>query len=109
MNTDSPSAFLPATVCHEMAHQRGITAEEECNFIGILAAIRSDSAAYRYSGWLTGFGYLSNALYSADRRVADHSGQPAGDGGSRPAGGQRLGHSSGARCPSCRTRYTTAS
>ena len=54
-------------VCHEMAHQRGITAEEECNFIGILAAIRSDCAAYRYSGWLTGFGYLSNALYSADR------------------------------------------
>ena len=67
VNTDSPSAFLPATVCHEMAHQRGITAEEECNFIGILAATRSDSAAYRYSGWLTGFGYLSNALYSADR------------------------------------------
>ena len=67
VNTDSPSAFLPATVCHEMAHQRGITAEEECNFIGILAAIRSDCAAYRYSGWLTGFGYLSNALYSADR------------------------------------------
>ena len=67
MNTDSPSAFLPATMCHEMAHQRGITAEEECNFIGILAAIRSDCAAYRYSGWLTGFGYLSNALYSADR------------------------------------------
>jgi len=67
VNIDSPSAFLPATVCHEMAHQRGITAEEECNFIGILAATRSDSAAYRYSGWLTGFGYLSNALYSADR------------------------------------------
>ena len=39
VNTDSPSAFLPATVCHEMAHQRGITAEEECNFIGILAAV----------------------------------------------------------------------
>ena len=70
VNTDSPSAFLPATVCHEMAHQRGITAEEECNFIGILAAIRSDCAAYRYSGWLTGFGYLSNALYSADPDLA---------------------------------------
>ena len=69
VNTDSPSAFLPATVCHEMAHQRGITAEEECNFIGILAAIRSDCAAYRYSGWLTGFGYLFNALYSADREA----------------------------------------
>ena len=35
VNMDSPAAFLPATVCHELAHQRGITAEEECNFIGI--------------------------------------------------------------------------
>ena len=69
VNTDSPAAFLPATVCHELAHQRGITAEEECNFIGILAAIRSENAGYRYSGWLAGFGYLSNALYSADREA----------------------------------------
>ena len=36
-------------------------------FIGILAAIRSDDPAYRYSGYLTGFTYLSNALYAADR------------------------------------------
>lgn len=67
VNMDSPSAFLPATVCHELAHQRGLTAEEECSFVGILAAIRSEDAAYRYSGWLTGFRYLSNALYTADR------------------------------------------
>lgn len=69
VNMDSPAAFLPATVCHELAHQRGITAEEECNFIGILAAVRSEDTGYRYSGWLTGFGYLSNALYSADREA----------------------------------------
>ena len=66
VNTDSPSAFLPATVCHEMAHQRGITAEEECNFIGILAATRCADPVYRYSGWLEGYVYLSNALYRAD-------------------------------------------
>lgn len=66
---DSPAAFLPATVCHELAHQRGVTAEEECNFIGILAAVRSEDTGYRYSGWLTGFGYLFNALYSADREA----------------------------------------
>ena len=69
VNMDSPAAFLPATVCHELAHQRGVTAEEECNFIGILAATRSEDTGYRYSGWLTGFGYLSNALYSADREA----------------------------------------
>ena len=89
VNMDSPAAFLPATVCHELAHQRGVTAEEACNFIGILAAVRSEDVGYRYSGWLTGFGYLSNALYSADRE-ADHTGCTAGHGGGRPAGGQRL-------------------
>lgn len=69
VNMDSPAAFLPATICHELTHQRGITAEEECNFVGILAATRSEDAGYRYSGWLTGFVYLSNALYGADREA----------------------------------------
>ena len=67
VNVDSPAAYLPATICHEMAHQRGIASEQECNFLGILASVRSDSAAYRYSGWLTGYLYLSNALYRTDR------------------------------------------
>ena len=66
VNMDSPSAYLPATVCHEMAHQRGIISEQECNFVGILAATRSDDPAYRYAGWLEGYVYLSNALYRSD-------------------------------------------
>ena len=66
VNIDSPAAFLPATVCHEMAHQRGIASEQECNFLGILAAIRSENAAYRYSGYLEGYLYLANALYRTD-------------------------------------------
>ena len=66
VNIDSPAAFLPVTVCHEMAHQRGIASEQECNFLGILAALRSGNAAYRYSGWLEGYLYLANALYRTD-------------------------------------------
>lgn len=66
VNMDSPAAYFPATVCHEMAHQRGFTAEEECNFVGILAATRSSDPCYRYSGWLVGYVHLSNALYRAD-------------------------------------------
>jgi len=66
VNMDSPVAWLPSTVCHEMAHQRGIASEQECNFIAIAASTTADSAAYRYSGWLMGFTYLSNALYRAD-------------------------------------------
>ena len=66
VNMDSPVAWLPSTVCHEMAHQRGVISEQECNFIGILAATRCADPVYRYSGWLEGYVYLSNALYRAD-------------------------------------------
>lgn len=66
VNTDFPPALLPATMLHEMTHQRGIASEQQCNFLAILAATRSQSPAYRYSGYLMGYIYLSNALYRAD-------------------------------------------
>lgn len=69
LNTDSPACFLPATIVHEMAHQRLIASEQECNFIAILGAARSDDPAYRYSGWLLGYIHLSNALYRADQEA----------------------------------------
>lgn len=64
LNMDFPAATFPATVAHELAHRRGIASEQQCNFVGILAAIRSDDPACRYSGWLTGYIHLSNALYT---------------------------------------------
>lgn len=67
VNTDSPAAWLPAVACHEMSHQRGISSEQECNFLGIQAAVQAEDPAYRYSGALMGYVYLSNALYRVDR------------------------------------------
>ena len=64
LNMDFPAATFPFTVAHELAHRRGIASEQQCNFLGALAAIRSDDPAYRYSGWLTGYIHLSNALYT---------------------------------------------
>ncbi len=66
LNDDCSAALLGATICHELAHCRGIASEQECNFLGILAAIRSDHEAYRYSGYLMGYIYLGNALYAVD-------------------------------------------
>ena len=37
LNVDCPAVFLPVTVCHEFAHQRGVAAEQEANFVGIRA------------------------------------------------------------------------
>ena len=66
VNVDSPACLLGATVAHELAHQRGIASEQECNFLGVLASTTSGLPAYTYAGWLSGYIYLGNALYRVD-------------------------------------------
>lgn len=66
VNVDFPAATLPSTVAHELAHRRGIASEQECNFLSVLACERCDDADYNYAGALSGYIYLSNALYAAD-------------------------------------------
>ena len=67
LNDESPAVYLPANICHELAHQQGIATEQECNFVAILAAIsEGNSTAYRYSGYLMGYVHLGNALYRTD-------------------------------------------
>ena len=66
LNVDSPACLLPANIAHELAHQRGIASEQECNFIAILASTQSGDPVYEYSGYLTGYVHLSNALYRSD-------------------------------------------
>jgi len=67
VNVDAPACLLPATIAHEMAHQRMVAAEEEANFVGIAACVTCDDVVFRYSGYLMGLIHLSNALYSVDR------------------------------------------
>ena len=67
VNIDSPACLLPSTVTHELAHQRGIASEQECNFLAIAASLACGDPVYRYSGALMGYIHLGNALYRADR------------------------------------------
>ena len=67
VNADSPAAFLPVTAAHELAHQRGFSSEQECNFISILASTTAEDPITNYSGWLLGYVHLGNALYRADK------------------------------------------
>ena len=69
LNVDAPACLLPATVAHELAHQRSIASEQECNFLAVLASTTSGNPVYAYSGWLMGYIHLSNALYEADREA----------------------------------------
>ena len=66
LNVDCPACLLPANIAHELAHQRGIASEQECNFLAVAAATSAEDPAYRYSGYLMGYIHLSNALYRAD-------------------------------------------
>ena len=67
VNVDAPECLLPSTIAHELAHQRGIASEQECNFLAILSGTTCGSSDYAYSGWLLGYIHLGNALYRADR------------------------------------------
>lgn len=66
VNTSAPACLIPATIAHEMAHQRGVNAEDEANFAGIAACITSNITDYEYSGYLLGLIYLGDALAKAD-------------------------------------------
>lgn len=66
LNVDCPLVFLPVTVAHESAHQRGVGPEQEANFAAVAACLDSGQPLYEYSGWLFGWLHLSNALYQAD-------------------------------------------
>lgn len=66
VNVDSPACLLASVAAHEMAHQRGLASEQECNFLAVLACLTSGDAVYAYSGWLMGYIYLANALYGVN-------------------------------------------
>lgn len=70
LNLHCPNVYLPVTIAHEQAHQRGVAPEQEANFVGIAACLAHSDAAWQYSGWLFGFAHLYNALYSADAEAA---------------------------------------
>jgi len=66
INTNPPLVLMPKTVAHEHAHQLGIFAEDEANFVAILACITSENIVFEYAGYLRGLMYLLSALQTED-------------------------------------------
>lgn len=62
-NADAPDDVIPYTICHELAHLRGLIREEEAGFAAWLACYHSDSPQLRYSGAISALRYGLNALY----------------------------------------------
>ena len=66
VNAMTPTASLPATICHEMAHQRAVAREDEANYIAYLACINNEDPLFQYSGYHLAIVYTLNALYGSD-------------------------------------------
>ncbi len=62
VNMEMPVPLFPATVAHEMAHQRGFAREDEANFIAYLTCINHPDLHFQYSGTLLALINSMNAL-----------------------------------------------
>ena len=61
-NTVMYPVNIPATICHEYSHLKGVILEDEANFFGFLACIESDDIYLQYSGYLSVLGYLARQV-----------------------------------------------
>ena len=61
-----PDVSLPMISSHEVAHQLGIASESEANFIGFLAATKSEDPYFNYSGYLMALRYSVAAIHYKD-------------------------------------------
>ncbi|MCC0720452.1 DUF3810 domain-containing protein [Clostridioides sp. ZZV14-6105] len=66
VNIAIPDLYIPCTVGHEMAHQRGFASEDEANFIGYLASIKHPDIDFNYSGYVLALNYTASALSKVD-------------------------------------------
>lgn len=65
-NNDMVKTDLPATVCHEYAHLKGIIQEDEANFIAFIATTGSDDIQFQYCGYLEALEYVHNQIYDTE-------------------------------------------
>ena len=61
-----PVFKFPTTSCHEIAHQLGYAAENEANFIGMLATVNNDDLYFKYSGYTFALRYCLIEIYKLD-------------------------------------------
>ncbi|MBQ8605938.1 MAG: DUF3810 domain-containing protein [Clostridia bacterium] len=88
INVDVPEHTIPATMCHELTHYRGFMRENEANFLGYLACMRSERADFRYSASLMAFEYAYPKLHAEDAELAKKVAQTLSDGILRDLGAQ---------------------
>jgi len=69
VNDMIPINGYPTTICHEMAHQLGIAAENEANFVGYLAALSNYDLYFKYAAYRMAFSYLISEVKKHDKEI----------------------------------------
>lgn len=62
----TPYFMMPFLVCHEMAHQTGIAAEDDANLMAYMQCVESKSSSFRYAGYFNIWLYAHNKVYRLD-------------------------------------------
>jgi len=70
VNVDIPYSLLPATTCHEMAHQRGFAREDEANYIAWVTSNANNNPEFKYSGTLLALIHSMNAFFQSNPEKA---------------------------------------
>ena len=65
VNTDYMDYTLVFTCAHELSHQRGISREDDANFMAFLVCLESDDPYINYAGYLNMLEYMLNPLYES--------------------------------------------
>ncbi len=66
----TPTSVLN-TITHEFCHTKGILRESETVYCAFLAGIESDDELSRYSSYIEGFSWVSDALYDLEPNISD--------------------------------------
>lgn len=67
-----PPFMHPFVVCHEMAHQAGIAAEDDANLVAYVLGSESNIPEFRYSAYFNIFIYAYSDLKEKDSIAAHH-------------------------------------
>ena len=71
VNRFLPSFMLPFVICHEMAHQSGIAAEDDANLLSYALCVTSPDKDFSYSGYFNIWLYTHSRFRKVDSNTAD--------------------------------------
>ena len=69
VNVNYPDFIVATSSAHEMAHQRGVAREDECNFISFAVLLETNDSFLIYSAYLDAYSIILSDLYDTDKEL----------------------------------------